>query len=188
MSRVRWGSGSCTRRRPDLSTARRDRGRSERHLVGDAVHPSVETLSWSNIRQSLIIGYCVIRISGVVPAASWSPIVQRPWSGSVTHAELESLGSGKLHGSGPEAGNLQVVSAVGPVDDVENELRSGCHLDHPGEIGHHLAPRAQEQRSMSRAMGSFRGTVVAFPDLGVTPGLGRTTAWSVASYRHDAVS
>jgi hypothetical protein len=98
------------------------------------------------IRQPLITGDCVIRISSVMPAASWSPIVQRPWSGSVTHAELESLGSGKLHGSGPEAGNLQVGSAVVPVDDVENEFRSGCHLDHPGEIGHHLARREQEQR------------------------------------------
>ena len=32
------------------------------------------------------------------------------------------------------------------------------------------------------------GTVVVFPDLGVTPGLGRTAVWSVASGRLDAVS
>src|SRR6266545_2771273 len=33
-----------------------------------------------------------------------------------------------------------------------------------------------------------RGRVAVFADLGVTPGLGKTAGWSVASYRQDAVS
>ena len=56
-------------------------------------------------------------------------------------------------------------------------------------------PRMSRSLLMFVAHGGCRGrkgwdggTVVVFPDLGVTPGLSRTAVWSVASGRLDAVS
>jgi hypothetical protein len=69
-----------------------------------------------------------------------------------------------------------------------NDCVEAIHRPHQSRSATIWRAGSRSSVSMSGAMGSFRGTVVAFPDLGVTPGLGRTTAWSVASYRHDAVS
>ena len=106
-------------------------------------------------RRSLVHCFCVTRISRVMPAASWFPVV-----GSVRGAarDLESLGSATVQGAGPEAGKLHVVSAVGPV----TTSRTSPFRVPLGYVGRDRPStgRREQRFGVAARRWLFRGTVV----------------------------